>query len=368
MKILTIGSAMQDMFVLHSTPECIELETPEGKKCFLLLKEGIKIEVPDLPKHIGGGATNSAVSFGRLGLQTGSFFKIGNDGAGQYIMHTLKKEGIDLSLVCKTEKKETGTSIILPCASGDRTTFVYRGANLTLEKNELPTNAIEKTDLLYLTSLSGPLAPLLSPIVQHIKKETLVACNPGTSQLKGGAHYLREALSEIDIFILNGYEAQLLFTELLCYEPSLAQKVTKKVNRSNEKELPRLLNPQPMENGKIFDLQVYFQAILTHGPKIAVVTDGADGVYVAHQNTILYYPSLKIKVESTLGAGDAFGSTFTAYIAQGSSIEEALFAGISNAASVIEHLDTQTGLLKKDALQERVKQIDTKKLQTFSLQ
>ncbi len=366
MKILTIGSAMQDIFILHATPESIKLDTKQGKKCFLILQEGIKIEVQDLAKHIGGGATNSAVSFARLGFETSSFFKTGNDDIAQHIVQTLKKEHVNLSLVCKTKTKDTGTSIIIPCPSGERTTFVYRGANLTLKQNELPNNAIGKTELLYITSLSGPLAPLLISIVKQAKKNTLVACNPGTSQLKGGAQYLQEALADINLFILNGYEAQLLFQEMIRKNEKLKQTITA-IQLNKQNKFPELLQPKPMTNGLYFDLKTYFQQILASGPQIAVVTNGADGVYVAHQNTILYYPSLKTKIESTIGAGDAFGSTFTAYIAQKKPIETALFAGMINATSVIEHLDTQTGLLNQTDIQERLKQIDKTKLQKIIL-
>ncbi|GAI85852.1 unnamed protein product, partial [marine sediment metagenome] len=107
--------------------------------------------------------------------------------------------------------------------------------------------------------------------------------------------------------------------------------------------------------------------ILKQGTKIVAVTNGADGVYVAHKNNIYYHPSIKPKnLVSTLGAGDAFGSCFVAQLAQDKSIEDAIRSGILNSSSVLEHLDAKTGLLSKRESEEKLKQINTDLLQTFS--
>src|SRR5439155_20813798 len=107
-----------------------------------------------------------------------------------------------------------------------------------------------------------------------------------------------------------------------------------------------------------FTLEQYFQEILKRGPTIAVVTNGADGVYATDGNKIYFHPSLKVNVVSTVGAGDAFGSTFVGQLAQGKPLQDALRAGIINSASVLQYLDTQTGLLKADELEKRLQKLD----------
>ncbi len=52
----------------------------------------------------------------------------------------------------------------------------------------------------------------------------------------------------------------------------------------------------------------------------------------------------------TAGAGDAFNATFTAYIALGFKPEDAMRAAAINAASVVSHVDTQTGLLSREVI------------------
>ncbi|MEO0631713.1 MAG: carbohydrate kinase family protein, partial [Planctomycetota bacterium] len=50
------------------------------------------------------------------------------------------------------------------------------------------------------------------------------------------------------------------------------------------------------------------------------------------------------------GAGDAFAATLTARLAEGAEVTDALVAATCNAASVIGHVDTQSGLLGAQAL------------------
>ncbi len=57
-----------------------------------------------------------------------------------------------------------------------------------------------------------------------------------------------------------------------------------------------------------------------------------------------------VKVVGTAGAGDAFVSTLAFYLHQGVSPKSALQAAVRNSASVISHVDTQTGLLSHEAL------------------
>ena len=68
----------------------------------------------------------------------------------------------------------------------------------------------------------------------------------------------------------------------------------------------------------------------------------------------MFCPVLETKVLGTAGAGDAFNSTFAAFIGLGRPPQEALQAAAINAASVVGHVDTQTGLLKREEIERRV--------------
>ena len=102
----------------------------------------------------------------------------------------------------------------------------------------------------------------------------------------------------------------------------------------------------------------FFKAMLAMGPKWLVITDGQNGAYLGGKDGILHCPVLTgVTISSTAGAGDAFASTLSAFLAEGSEPDKALLAATTNAGSVVSVLDTQSGLLKRDALMARLKEI-----------
>ncbi len=84
------------------------------------------------------------------------------------------------------------------------------------------------------------------------------------------------------------------------------------------------------------------------------MTDSRSGAFACADDEILFCPALETEVAGTAGAGDAFAATFAAFLALGRSGEEALRAATINAASVVTHVDTQTGLMRREALEARL--------------
>jgi len=360
-KILTIGSSMQDIFIEYEGVETLHLHTDEEDLSYVCMRSGRKIEVKNLVYYCGGGAANSAVSFARSGFDVSIFCKIGSDQAGDFILKVLEKENVSTNNVITAQDAPTGNAFIVPGPHGNSAVLVYRGANITIMESELPESAISQTDQLYITSLSGPAAPLLIPLTKLAKKHNKpVAANPGTSQLKAGAEYLKEALSGIDILILNSYEAELLMTSLIVTIPVPEIK-------EYDDSLPELLKKPLGSATTCFTLQQFFKTVHACGPKIVVVTNGAEGVYASDQKTIYFHPSIKIDIVSSIGAGDAFGSCFIAQLNNNISIEDALRAGVLNSASVIQHLGTQTGLLSGDEITKKREELDKKLLKKYEL-
>jgi sugar/nucleoside kinase (ribokinase family) len=133
------------------------------------------------------------------------------------------------------------------------------------------------------------------------------------------------------------------------------------------KPMPLLLEQMMGTPDGCFTLSDFFKTISSYGVKIIALTNGADGVYIFYKKKMFYHPSLKVKVISTLGAGDAFGSTFIAFLLRGFSIADAIRAGMINSASVLGYMNTQKGLLSFEKLALKIKKVDKKLLQEFYL-
>jgi len=363
MNILTIGGATQDIFICYENPQMLELYSKQTKKIFLIFKKGSKIEIDDLSYHTGGGATNTATSFSRLGFDVSTICKTGDDPQADLVIKKLKQEGVNTSHMTKSTTLHTGTSIIIPSISGDRTVLAYRGSNTELKKEEIPEEVIKNCDHIYITSLSGESSKLLPYITETAKKHNKpIAINPGVSQLAAGATELRESLSNIDIFILNSDEANEFMNTLVQLGKQLKCTIKNTKNDAKQKDAPKLLQSAIIYEDICFSLHNYFHEILKRGPKIVVITDGEEGVYVATKDQILFHPSIQTDVVSTLGAGDSFGSCFAASLWLGDSLEQAMVHGIINSSSVISHLDAKTGLLERDALLKKAKKVTTKSI------
>ena len=344
----------------------LDLCLHEGRRSFLILEDGKKVEVEALEYHTGGGATNTAVGFRRLGHEVSAFFKIGQDQEGVYVLQSLQTNKVDTSHVIVADGVPTATSFIIPTVSGNRVAMVYRGSNLTITEDEIPYEAIKNTDLLYITSLSGASGDLLLPIVQHAKSHNkIVGVNPGTSQLTTGTEVLCKSMAYIDILILNGSEARCCMAAMVHEDRELQLRMIASHESQESKHMPELMQAPLVHQGLCFELRTFFKEVHARGPQIVVVTNGKEGVYVSNKDRLFFHPSLAVPVISTLGAGDAFGSGFVGMYAQEFSIEDSIRAGMINSASVIGHIGAKTGLLHKDEMDVRLKAIVKGLLQEY---
>jgi sugar/nucleoside kinase (ribokinase family) len=356
-KVLTIGGATQDVFIQYKPQESVQSQTKAPGQCFLMIEEGQKIEVSDLLYHTGGGATNAAVSFGKLGFDTTSFFKIAHDAPGDFILQELKKFNIKTVPVLSSEG-QTGTAFIIPCPSGERIIFVHRGINMNIHEDELPLDQIRAADIIYVTSLNGPASDLLLPIAKYAKENNkFVATNPGTPQIRDNPSALKAALQYTDILIMNATEAHYC-SQSMCTTQPTAPAIT-------DAKMPYLLQGTIPMQDSCFNLKSFFKEMLAAGPHTVVVTNGADGIYAAHKDQIYYHPSIHTKIVSTLGAGDAFGSCFVGSLENGLSIENAIRAGVINSSSVIQHIGAKAGLLDAQTLTQKAAQLDQNLLRRF---
>lgn len=336
--IMTIGSVTRDIFI--SDIEMLLQKQPD----VISFPEGIKQNVGTISCKIGGGAANAAFSFSRLGFSTGCFFKAGSDDAAQQIASALSTAGVTLCNPVYGADMLTGTSFILTAPSGNHTVLAFRGANATLLKSELPLDSLSRYESVYISSLSETSAQILPFLCEQAKSSgLLVAHNPGASQLKNQTQTILESAQWIDLLIMNAQEATLLFSTL----------TGKSACDEQHGLLKNLLKKFMAIDGEPLSLKQFFAEIHALGPKVVVVTNGAEGVYASDGQSFFFQKSIPVSVASTVGAGDAFGSCFVASIMQGKSIEEALRRGVINSASVIQHLGAQEGLLLAPALEKQ---------------
>lgn len=352
-RVLTLGGATKDLFLSYGDALNAHLHKKIDNENYLIFKEGSKIELSNIIKTVGGGAINTASSFKKQGFTTTACCKVGIDEAGEAVREYLRKKDIGRAL-SRSGSFETGCSVILPAPDGDRVIFAYRGANTELSFDDCLWELSEK-EIVYISSLSGKAAQLLPALTERARNQSvpLIACNPGASQLQEDNGPLLQALSFIDIFILNASEAQRLFSTLVHNKQTKIPLTHNKIS-TLPGNAPSLWRSFVTTNHHQLTALHYGQELLAHGPRIIVITNGSEGVYVFTKETILFHKSIPTKTISTVGAGDAFGSTFTASIYAGDSLEKALYKGLINSSSVLQHMNAHDGLLTRQELEQKL--------------
>lgn len=349
MKALTVGSAMIDTIAIIATDRIERMLMVNADKSFLLMEEGKKTDAQAVSTHLGGGGVNTAVCFARLGFETTTLVKTGADQRAENILAGFAREGVSAKFARQTGDLPTGASVILSSHTRNAGIFTYRGANTTLAAEDIEPAAFA-VDLVHVCSLSHPSTARFPDIVAHAKKnKAQVSANPGPRQIAARSAELLAALTSIDILFINRNEAEALTAALAPRfgegGPALAKK---------GEDAPDLVRRGLAGAAFSMSLARFIGALADLGLKTLVITDGGRGSYVASAGRLLHCPIVKTTVAGTAGAGDAFGATFSAWRALGRPIEEAAIAASHNAAGVVEHVDTQTGLYSRAALEAKI--------------
>jgi ribokinase len=350
MKALTVGGAMIDTIAIIESDRIERMTMRNAESSFLLLEEGRKTESLEISTHCGGGAVNAAIAMARLGLDVAALVKLGRDARAETVLARLMQEGVSTRWAMRDARAPSGASVLVSSHDRDAALFTFRGANTLLEPGDLREEAFA-VDVVYVSGLSNQSADCFPAIVGKAKAHgAMVAANPGVRQLSTRAGAFQETLARIDILTINRAEAEVLV-------PSLVGKFGEggpALPLEPGEQPPRLAARGLVGGGFEMSLAAFFASFETIGPKHIVLTDGRGGAFVGSKEGVLYCPPLAADVAGTAGAGDAFASTFAAYVALGRSDEEAVRAATVNAASVVAHVDTQTGLLSREAIDARL--------------
>lgn len=359
-RVITFGSATQDIILHYPDNAPLHIQKYSLESNVVLAPEGAKIDIDNVSYHVGGGALNSATSFSRLGCQTTTLVKIGNDQASTFLLEHLKKTSVTLHTL--TGPLATGVSFIIPTPNHDRIVFAYRGANNTIAYNEIPLELFYEQDLIYITALSGVSATVLPSLTKAIKaasqRKIKINVNPGTHQLSTKPEYLKTALHDIDTLILNREEMDLF---MLTLKPKFFRTKRSALKTTG----PTLIREIRAISGISFTFVDYLEELFNYGVKRVVVTNGKEGVYCAVPGTIYFHQALPANALNTLGAGDAFGSTFSCFLASGYPLQEALKAGLINAQSVIAQPNATDGLLEQKALVKKMEDLKEWSVETY---
>lgn len=304
--ILSIGAAVQDVFLSHSD-EFKPVTDKSLHEQVMQLEMGGKADVNNIDFSTGGGATNASVTFARQGLHAAFMGTVGHDPAGQAVLDDLDTEGVDTRHVSYSKRLNTGYSVLLLAPNGERSILTYRGASTHYEVKHFDLTEAH-ADWLYVSSMAGSMEVLAHIFDQARDLETKVFFNPGKGELTHPAK-LKGLLEDVEVLSVNKEEAM------------------KIVEGNDCEELARHL---------------------LHYVSVAIVSDGPNGVTATDGKSIVRGGMYEdVKVLDRTGAGDAFGSGFLSQWAQGKPLKDCIVFASANSTSVVTKVGAKTGILHK---------------------
>ena len=348
LKAVTVGSAAVDIITVIADEDVERITMANATASFLLLEQGRKIDAQNISIHCGGGAVNVGVSLRRLGFDVAVLSKLGTDLNAAKVHETLRDEGIDDTLLIETDEMATGVAVMISSHDRNATIFTHRGANTLLRCEEINGEKLKDVDLLYVASLSGGSADCFPELLRSGHAAgAMVAANPGIIQLTSKRADFFDAIGNLDLLTINRVEAQALLPGMSASKPSNQP-------LKLDSDGPELMIRGLRFEGLHLELERFMAELHERGPRFVIITDGIKGAYLSAEGALYHCAALETEVAGTAGAGDAFASTVAAFMASGANPKEALKAATINASSVVEHVDTQEGLMERAPLEQRI--------------
>jgi len=312
--VISIGDIVTDAFIKLLDDQAVTYQNDQGK--WIAMQFGTKLPYDHVEVvEAVGNASNAAVAFARLGLESSFVTNVGADAHGRDMIKALDKNGVGTTLVRINRGKKSNYHYVL-WYKEERTILIrheeYDYQWPHLHKNEIPRWA-------YFSSISEHAIPYHDQVADWLdaNPDVKFAFQPGTFQMAAGTERLQRLYQRSEVLILNREEA-----------------VT--VGGGNHEDMHDLFN--------------HLHAL---GCKIVVITDGPNGAYASDGDNrfqMPLYPDPAPPVDRT-GAGDSFASTFVAALMKGENIEGALTWAPINSMSVVQKVGAQAGLLTEKELQ-----------------
>lgn len=293
---ISVGSATLDIFLRSGQFGIVENYKEELPG--LCIPYGSKIDVDDFALQSGGGGTNTAVAFARLGLRAAVVAEVGQDLPSQVIKHELQQEGVDLSLLVEEKEERTAVSALLIGEDGDRSAITARGASKMLTVEDLQLDKMS-CNWMHFSSVGN--IEVISTLATFCKRQRIrFSWNPGGAEL-----------SAMEQGKLHPTEIYPTFFFV------------------NQEEAMRLEKAG-------YDLESLGSTV--------VVTDAEKGGRYFENDTWHTFTSTTVKIVQATGAGDAFASGVIGACLHDRRTSEAMEWGKANALAVIQQMGAKTGL------------------------
>jgi ribokinase len=279
---------------------------------------GRTVLAPSYETHHGGKGANQAVAAARIAGsgKVRMAGRVGKDAFGDGALQNLVANGVDTSLIVKTDAP-TGCAFIAVDPGGENAITVASGANMTASAGDLPASLFGADTVLVL-QMEVPFAASLEVARRTKSASGTVIWNlaPVPENMTSGM--IRDLLASTDYLLVNEHEA---------------------------------LDAAAAIGLSMSDFRAAAGKLAEAGDLTCVVTAGAEGALaVTADDCRLHAPSLNIKPVDTTGAGDTFVGAFACALDEKAPLQKALAVGCEAAALKCLKAGAQNGMPMRGAI------------------
>lgn len=283
-----------------------------GKPIDALPDKGKLSRVERMELHTGGCAANTGISLAKLGVKTAVIGKVGTDGFGDFIVHRLAANRIEIDGVARDSEAATSATMVLVHSDGERSFLHYYGANATLQHSDVDMGLVHRSKVVHIagaflmSALDGePSASVLREARQAGVITSFDTAWDVTGQWLGK---IGCCLEYVDYFMPSFEEARMLAG-----------------GRDDPSEIARVL--------------------LDEGVKVVALKMGERGAYIrSADGQEISVPAMRVEAVDALGAGDAFVAGFLTGVVHGWDLERCARFANAVGACCVTALGATTGV------------------------
>ncbi|MCM5663286.1 ribokinase [Galbibacter mesophilus] len=298
--IVVIGSSNVDMIMkMHTLPS-----------------EGETITNATFQQVFGGKGANQAVAAARAGGKVTFVNCVGKiDPYHPKMINNFEEDGINTNFIYKCDNVASGHALVMIGDDGKNYLSVAPGANymLTPDLIDKSLSAISSADIILL-QFEIPLKTIEYILSIAEEKDIPILWNMAPAQ-----PFDTSILQKVKFFVVNESEASFI--------------TGKKVNT-------------------IDSAKKACQELALLGPKIVIVTLGAQGVVYNLNDETHFIPAFKVIAEDTTAAGDVFCGSFAVALTENKRIEDAIRFATAASALSVQKIGAQPSIPMRKAIDD----------------
>lgn len=252
--------------------------------------------------YAGGAVFNTAIALGRLGAPSAFFSGISTDMLGQILTETLQASHVTTDLCARSSRPTTVAFVKLVDGQATYAFYDEATAGRMLIPDQLPALPAHISTLFF-----GGISLVNDPAASTY--EALQAREAGARVIM------------IDPNIRLGFIAG--------QEDTYRTRITRMMARA---DIVKLSDEDLHWYAGLGDAQTLARGILSLGPKLVFITEGAKGAHAFTADHARFVPSQRVQVVDTVGAGDTFNAGVLAALHQRGALTKAALAAIDTAS------------------------------------